>query len=133
MTAIRPHRRSIGPGRRAESAERQNKRPRHGPGPETRLSKLPTTRPMLPRCRSWPHPIPPPTQQTDRRPPRPPLTKSTPGGRIYSMIFSTRAEYGVRLMVELGRQGGEGPTPLNAIADAERLPLSYLERIVARL
>jgi len=32
------------------------------------------------------------------------------------MHFSTRAEYGVRLMIELGRQAGEGPTPLNAIA-----------------
>ena len=49
------------------------------------------------------------------------------------MIFSTKAEYGVRLMVELGRRGGEGPTPLNAIAEREHLPLAYLERIVAQL
>ena len=49
------------------------------------------------------------------------------------MIFSTRAEYGVRLMVELGRQDTDGPTPLNVIADAEGLPLPYLEHVVAKL
>ena len=49
------------------------------------------------------------------------------------MIFSTRAEYGVRLMVELGRQHTDGPTPLNAIADAEGLPMPYLEHVVAKL
>jgi Rrf2 family transcriptional regulator, cysteine metabolism repressor len=49
------------------------------------------------------------------------------------MIFSTRAEYGVRLMVELGRRGGDRPTPLNVIADNEGLPLPYLEHVVAKL
>lgn len=49
------------------------------------------------------------------------------------MLFSTKAEYGVRLMVELGRQPGSGPVSLNAIAEAERLPLSYLEHLVAKL
>lgn len=49
------------------------------------------------------------------------------------MLFSTRAEYGVRLMVELGRQEGEGPVSLGAVADAEHLPLSYLEHLVAKL
>lgn len=49
------------------------------------------------------------------------------------MLFSTRAEYGVRLMVELGRQSGEGPVALSTIADSERLPLSYLEHLVAKL
>jgi Rrf2 family protein len=48
-------------------------------------------------------------------------------------IFSSKAEYGVRLMVELGRQDGERPTSLKAIADAEALPLSYLEHVVAAL
>jgi Rrf2 family transcriptional regulator, cysteine metabolism repressor len=50
-----------------------------------------------------------------------------------SMLFSTRAEYGVRLMVELGRQGGEAPVALATIAESERLPLSYLEHLVAKL
>ena len=49
------------------------------------------------------------------------------------MTFSSKAEYGVRLMVELGRQQGEGPTSLKAIAEAEDLPLSYLEHVVASL
>ena len=49
------------------------------------------------------------------------------------MIFSSKAEYGVRLMVELGRQTPERPTSLKAIADVEGLPLAYLEQVVARL
>ena len=49
------------------------------------------------------------------------------------MLFSTKAEYGVRLMVELGRQRGTGPVSLNAVAEAENLPLSYLEHLVAKL
>ena len=49
------------------------------------------------------------------------------------MIFSSKAEYGVRLMVELGRQAPEQPVSLKAIADAEGLPLAYLEQVVARL
>jgi Rrf2 family transcriptional regulator, cysteine metabolism repressor len=49
------------------------------------------------------------------------------------MLFSTKAEYGVRLMVELGRQPGSSPVALSAVAEAERLPLSYLEHLVAKL
>lgn len=49
------------------------------------------------------------------------------------MIFSTKAEYGVRLMVELGRRSGDEPVSLKAIAEAEALPLSYLEHVVAKL
>lgn len=49
------------------------------------------------------------------------------------MTFSSKAEYGVRLMVELGRQDGAGPTSLKAIAEAEDLPLAYLEHVVAGL
>src|SRR5579863_10692992 len=49
------------------------------------------------------------------------------------MIFSSKAEYGVRLMVELGRQEPDHPVSLKAIADAEGLPLAYLEQVVARL
>lgn len=36
-------------------------------------------------------------------------------------------------MVELGRQAGERPVSLKAIAEAESLPLAYLEQVVARL
>jgi Rrf2 family protein len=49
------------------------------------------------------------------------------------MLFSTKAEYGVRLMVELGRQPDSSPVSLSTVAEAERLPLSYLEHLVARL
>jgi Rrf2 family cysteine metabolism transcriptional repressor len=49
------------------------------------------------------------------------------------MIFTTKAEYGVRLLVELGRQPSAQPVSLKAIAEAEGLPLAYLERIVALL
>ena len=49
------------------------------------------------------------------------------------MIFTTKAEYGVRLLVELGRSERSGPVSLKAIAEAEGLPLAYLERIVALL
>ncbi len=55
------------------------------------------------------------------------------------MLFSTKAEYGVRLMVELGRRA-EGqdpdaavPVSLGAVASAETLPLAYLEHLVAKL
>ena len=49
------------------------------------------------------------------------------------MIFTTKAEYGVRFLVELGRHADGSPVSLKAIADAEGLPLAYLERIVALL
>ena len=39
-------------------------------------------------------------------------------------IFSSRAEYGVRLMIELGRQSEDTPVSLKAIAEAENLPLA---------
>src|SRR5436189_5261088 len=53
------------------------------------------------------------------------------------MLFSTKAEYGVRLLVELDRRGGAGeeaaPVALGFVAEAEILPLSYLEHLVAKL
>jgi Rrf2 family protein len=49
------------------------------------------------------------------------------------MTFSAKAEYGVRLMIELARQEADHPVSLKAIADAEGLPLSYLEHVVASL
>ena len=48
-------------------------------------------------------------------------------------MFSTKSEYGVRVMVHLARCGGPGPVPLAEIAEAENLPLSYLEQLVSRL
>jgi Rrf2 family cysteine metabolism transcriptional repressor len=49
------------------------------------------------------------------------------------MIFTTKAEYGVRLLIQLGLHGGEVPVSLKAVAEAEELPLAYLERIAALL
>lgn len=49
------------------------------------------------------------------------------------MLFSTKAEYGIRLMVALARREGEPPVALAALADSETLPLSYLEHLVAKL
>ncbi|HEX4107998.1 MAG TPA: Rrf2 family transcriptional regulator [Solirubrobacteraceae bacterium] len=55
------------------------------------------------------------------------------------MMFSTKAEYGVRVMVELARRTADGdgeapvPVPLAEIAEHDGLPLAYLEHLVARL
>src|SRR5271167_4665859 len=49
------------------------------------------------------------------------------------MMFSTKAEYGVRVMVELARRSGDDPVPLAEIAEHDGLPLAYLEHLVARL
>ena len=49
------------------------------------------------------------------------------------MLFSTKAEYGIRLMVELGRTADSAPVSLTSVADAELLPLAYLEHLVAKL
>ena len=49
------------------------------------------------------------------------------------MMFSTKAEYGVRVMVQLAMRVGDDPIPLAEIAANDGLPLAYLEHLVARL
>jgi Rrf2 family transcriptional regulator, cysteine metabolism repressor len=55
------------------------------------------------------------------------------------MMFSTKAEYGVRVMVELARRAGESTdgggavVPLAEIAEHDGMPLAHLEHLVARL
>ena len=49
------------------------------------------------------------------------------------MMFSTKAEYGVRVMAHLARRSGDDPIALGTIADSEGLPLAYLEHLVQRL
>lgn len=50
------------------------------------------------------------------------------------MMFSTKAEYGVRVMAHLAvRSETDGPASLASIADAEGLPQAYLEHLAARL
>lgn len=54
-------------------------------------------------------------------------------------MFSTKAEYGVRVMVELARRADAGagaepePISLAEIAEHDGMPLAYLEHLVARL
>ena len=49
------------------------------------------------------------------------------------MIFSTKAEYGVRVMAHLAGTDAARPVSLGSIAEAEGLPLAYLEHLVQRL
>ncbi len=49
------------------------------------------------------------------------------------MMFSTKAEYGVRVMAHLAGTATARPISLGAIAEAEGLPLAYLEHLVQRL
>jgi len=49
------------------------------------------------------------------------------------MRFSSKSEYGVRVLVSLARTYGQGPVPLSEIARAERMPLPYLEQIMGTL
>ena len=49
------------------------------------------------------------------------------------MMFSTKAEYGIRVMAHLARRNGAEPISLGSIADAEGLPLAYLEHLAQRL
>lgn len=50
-----------------------------------------------------------------------------------AVAFSTKGEYGVRLMVQLGRRFGQGPASLAEIAQAEELPRAYLEQLAIAL
>jgi Rrf2 family protein len=50
-----------------------------------------------------------------------------------AVSFSTKGEYGVRLMVQLGRHFGQGPASLAEIAAEEDLPRAYLEQLVISL
>jgi Rrf2 family protein len=49
------------------------------------------------------------------------------------MKLSTRAEYGIRILVALARAEGEGPQSLSAVARSEKLPHAYLEQLVRDL
>jgi Rrf2 family protein len=50
-----------------------------------------------------------------------------------ALHFSTRGEYGVRLMVEMARHHGSGPVSLTEMAEHESLPRPYLEQLVVSL
>jgi len=66
------------------------------------------------------------------------LTTATPAHRPSfhgsgAVSFSTKGEYGVRLMVQLGRRFGTGPASLADVATDEDLPRAYLEQLVMSL
>jgi Rrf2 family protein len=50
-----------------------------------------------------------------------------------AISFSTKGEYGVRLMVRLAARQGRGPASLGDIAMEEDLPRAYLEQLVIPL
>jgi Rrf2 family protein len=50
-----------------------------------------------------------------------------------AVAFSTKGEYGVRLMVQLGQRFGTGPASLAEMAADEDLPRAYLEQLVMSL
>ena len=47
--------------------------------------------------------------------------------------FSTRGEYGIRMMMDLARRYGHGPQPLSEVARHEALSAAYLEQLVGKL
>jgi Rrf2 family cysteine metabolism transcriptional repressor len=47
--------------------------------------------------------------------------------------LSTRAEYGIRVLVALARAEGNGPVSLATVARTEKLPHAYLEQLVGDL
>ena len=63
----------------------------------------------------------------------PPLSNRTFFHGTGVVSFSTKGEYGVRLMVQLGAHHGRGPASLAEIAQAEDLPRAYLEQLVMSL
>jgi Rrf2 family transcriptional regulator, cysteine metabolism repressor len=50
-----------------------------------------------------------------------------------ALSFSTKGEYGVRLMAQLAARYGQGPASLTDIAEQEALPRAYLEQLVISL
>ena len=49
------------------------------------------------------------------------------------MKLSTRAEYGIRVLVALAHAEGDRPTSLAGIARADKLPHAYIEQLVGAL
>ncbi len=47
--------------------------------------------------------------------------------------FSTRSEYGLRMMMDLARHYGQGPLPLSEVARHEAMSATYLEQLAGKL
>jgi Rrf2 family protein len=50
-----------------------------------------------------------------------------------ALQLSTKGRYGVRALIRLAQNHGNGPLPINRIAREESIPLRYLEQIMSRL
>lgn len=59
----------------------------------------------------------------------------TPAPRLGALALklSTRGRYGLKAMIDLALQYGEGPVPLRDVAERQRLSEHYLEQLVAPL
>ena len=49
------------------------------------------------------------------------------------MLISTRSRYGLRALVQIARNEKSNPMSLSGIAEAEEIPIRYLEQIFGRL
>lgn len=49
------------------------------------------------------------------------------------MKISTRSRYGTRILLELARQGGEGPVQVSQISRRQQIPAKYLEQLIRKL
>ncbi|GKV54380.1 Rrf2 family transcriptional regulator [Sporosarcina sp. NCCP-2222] len=54
-------------------------------------------------------------------------------GLLDTMRISTKGRYGLTIVVELGRNYGEGPLPLRKIAEEHNLSEAYLEQLIPPL
>ncbi|MBB4825809.1 Rrf2 family cysteine metabolism transcriptional repressor [Sporosarcina luteola] len=54
-------------------------------------------------------------------------------GLLDTMRISTKGRYGLTIVVELGRNYGEGPLPLRKIAEEQNLSEAYLEQLIPPL
>lgn len=49
------------------------------------------------------------------------------------MRLSTRSRYGLRMLLDIARNGQEGPVPIKDIAQRQNISLKYLEKLVRTL
>jgi Rrf2 family cysteine metabolism transcriptional repressor len=49
------------------------------------------------------------------------------------MILSSRGKYATRAMLDLSLHDDEGPVPIHAIAERQKIPIKYLEQILLTL
>jgi Rrf2 family protein len=60
-------------------------------------------------------------------------TPDTPADDGFSMLLSTKGDYGVRALIDLAKHTGEGPVQRAEIARRRKIPESYLDHLLAQL